>query len=48
VVVGQVHPADRLVEGGEADLARPDVQLAGQPLEDLLGVEVAPDRLPSS
>src|SRR4030095_176388 len=43
--VGGGHAAERFVERREADLARPQVQLARQRLEDLLRVEVAPDRL---
>src|SRR5262249_36569402 len=45
VMVGQIDAADRLVVGREADLAGTQLQLAGQIVEDVLGVEVAPDRL---
>ena len=45
VVVHQIDPADRLVIGGEADQQRVNLQIAAEVLEDLLGVEIAPDRL---
>ena len=43
VVFHQVDPANRLVERGEPDAQGTDLQIAGQVVEDLLGVEVAPD-----
>ena len=42
--VHQVDPAHRLVVGGEADLERLDAERAAKLAEDLLRVEVAPDR----
>src|SRR5262245_43521711 len=36
----EVDAAERLVERREADLAGPQMQLAGQRVEDVLGVEV--------
>ena len=45
VVVHQIDAAERLIEGGKADQQRMDLQVARQVVEDLLGVEIAPDRL---
>src|SRR5262245_28240177 len=45
VALGKVDAAHRRVVGRESDLARAQVQLSSQLLEDLLRVEVAPDRL---
>ena len=45
-VSAQVDAADRLVEGGEADAQRLDGEPTAEAGEDLLGVEVTPDRRP--
>jgi hypothetical protein len=42
--LGEIDPSERLVEGGEADVAGRELQIAGELVEDLLGVEVPPDR----
>ena len=46
VALGQIDAAEALVERREADLARLDRELTGQVVEDLVRIEVAPDRLP--
>ena len=44
MVLHQIDAADRLVVGGEAHIQRFDLQIAGQVVEDLLRVEITPDR----
>ena len=44
MALGEIDAAHGLVVGREADLHRLDLQVAGEVIEDLLGVEVPPDR----
>jgi len=45
MIVHQIDAADRFVVGGETDQQRADLEVAGEVVEDRLGVEIAPNRL---